>query len=32
MEDILGETFSEGFLGNFGPTRGIIYGVTFSDQ
>ena len=31
LEDILGETFSEGFPGNFRP-RGIIYKVIFSDQ
>ena len=32
LEDILGEMFSEGFLGNFHPTRRIIYTVIFSDQ
>ena len=31
LEDILGETFPEGFLGNFRP-RGIIYTVIFSNQ
>ena len=31
LEDIFGETFSEGFTGNFCPSW-IIYAVIFSDQ